>query len=118
MSPGVAGSRVSRIAAPGVSAFISHPCPFPAPSAAHGIACHVGSSRCPHFSAWRIGLTSDVPKAYEQWRCPAELVSWPALSLTDALWRTTSTREKGMRCLTGGELYSKDTERVCIFPAA
>lgn len=83
----------------------------------HGIAFHVEASRSPDFGAWRIGLTSDVPKAYEKWGCPAGLVYWAALTLTDArAVENYFVREKGMRCITGGEVYSEETARVCVFP--
>jgi hypothetical protein len=83
----------------------------------HGIVHHVRASGTPDYGSWKIGLTSDVPKAYERWGCPGGLVYWAAITLGAArAVESHFVNDIGMCRMTEGDLYSEETVRVCIFP--
>jgi hypothetical protein len=81
-----------------------------------GINHRVNAERAPNFKAWRIGLTHDVSKRFEEWGKPENFVYWEADSLADAqAIEDHFINKEGMKGGTGGDLDDRNKVYVYIF---
>ena len=82
-----------------------------------GIIQHIETSPSQNSGSWCIGLTCDLPAAYEAWGQPASLFFWDADSLDDAkAIESYCVDAKGMQALSDGGIDSEKPVRICIHP--
>lgn len=82
-----------------------------------GIIQHIETSPPPNYGTWCIGLTCDLPAAYEAWDQPVGLFFWDADSLDAAMdIGSFCVQTKSMQPLFDIGIDSDKPVRVCIHP--
>lgn len=81
-----------------------------------GIEQRVQRSKVPNYKSWRIGITHDLQRRYEDWEKPPHFLYWEADSLQDAqAIEAHFIHQKGMVGGTGGDLSARKMAYVYIF---
>jgi hypothetical protein len=84
-----------------------------------GIIRHIENPPFQHNGSWSMGLTCDLPAAYDAWGKPAGLFFWDADSLDDAMdIESFCLQTKGMQPLYDSGIDSGEPVRICICPRA
>ncbi len=80
-----------------------------------GIIQRVNASREPNVRTWRIGITHDVNKRFEEWGKPQHFLYWQADSLSVAQAVESHFINHGMQGGTGGDMSPWKNTFVYIF---